>query len=268
MKLGVGVMNEEMKIIARLRRRLESARASVMLEFAVVAPLAIAVVCFAADFTRILRTEQQLEIATRVMADVECHMVAYEKDVKSPSAAAKKVGKYYLLKIANVVDDFQRVKVKGGVKTTPNPFSVGITYIDKFLKGNCFEDSPILKLLCKMLGSMVNFLTFRTFDYLTNVSPRDREIYITSTAVIPTLLPSFCYSWWGDMGKKESVIGVGQFAPDRKDANAMATAWADSMNIVSDRRHRVYCHMPVIDTAPIAPETYVRHIMSWFKKWL
>lgn len=261
-------MNEDTKIIARLRRRLESARASVMLEFAIVAPLAIAVVCFAADFTRILRTEQQLEIATRVMADVESHMIPYEKDAKSPSGAAKKVGKFYLLRIAKVVDNTDRVLVKGGAKVVRNPFSVVVDGMNSFFDGSFFEDSPILKLLCKIVGKVVNFLTFRTIDYLTNVAPRDREIYITSTAVIPTLLPKFCYAWWGSIGKKEDFIGVGQFAPDRKDADAMASAWSDSMDIVFDKRHRVYCHMPVIDTAPIAPETYIRHVMSWFKKWL
>ena len=261
-------MRKDEDILRSLKRRLESARASVMLEFALVAPLAIAVVCFAADFTRILRTEQQLEIATRVMADVESHMVAYGKDVVSPSSEAKHVGKYYLKDIAKVVDSTDNVKVKGGVKTTPNPFSIAISYIDQFLKGDFFEDSPILKLLCKIVGTIVNFLTFRTLDYLTNVAPRDREIYITSTAVIPTLLPTYCYSWWGAMHRKESSIGVGQFAPDRSNADAMATAWSSSMDIVSNRRHRVYCHMPVIDTAPIAPETYVRRVMSWFKKWL
>ena len=70
------------------------------------------------------------------------------------------------------------------------------------------------------------------------------------------------------MERNQEWIGIGQFAPDRKSAGAMATAWSDSMNIVSNKRHRVYCHMPVIDTAPMAPETYIRHVMSWFKKWL
>lgn len=261
-------MRKEEDILKRLKRRLESARASVMLEFAFVAPLAIVVVCFAADFTRILRTEQQLEIATRVIADVESHMVAYGKDVKSPSSEAKTVGKYYLKNIAKVVDDIDNVKVKGGVKTTPNLFADALEGMNKFFDGDYVEDSPILKLLCKIVGGIVKFITFGTLDYLTNVAPRDKEIYVTSTAVIPTLLPKYCYSWWGAMHRKEAFIGVGQFAPDRKNADAMAHAWSDDMNIVSDRRHRVYCHMPVIDTAPIAPETYVRRVLSWFKKWL
>ena len=53
----------------RIVRRLASARASVMFEFALVAPLVVMTAVFAADFTRILRTEQQLEIATRLAAD-------------------------------------------------------------------------------------------------------------------------------------------------------------------------------------------------------
>ena len=41
----------------KLRRRLAGERAAVMLEFAFVAPLVVLTVAFAADFTRILRTE-------------------------------------------------------------------------------------------------------------------------------------------------------------------------------------------------------------------
>ena len=261
-------MRKDEDILRRLKRRLESARASVMLEFAFVAPLAIVVVCFAADFTRILRTEQQLEIATRVMADVESHKVAYGSDVKSPSMEAKNVGKHYLKGIAMVVNDTGNVKVKGGAKLTPNPLVSVVKDLDDMLKGKYFEDSPVINLLFKIVGLAANFLTFRTLDYVTNIPPRNREVYVTSTAVIPTLLPKFCYSWWGSMKRGQEYIGVGQFAPDRQNADSPAHAWSEDMDIVSDRRHRVYCHMPVIDTAPIAPETYVRRVRSWFKKWL
>ena len=64
-------VKSEDDILRRLKRRLASARASVMFEFALVAPLVVMTAVFAADFTRILRTEQQLEIATRLAADVE-----------------------------------------------------------------------------------------------------------------------------------------------------------------------------------------------------
>jgi len=266
-------MEKDDEILKRLKRRLESARGSVVLEFALVAPLAIAVICFAADFTRILRTEQQLEIASRVMADVESHMVDYDNDTTTPTSEAKYVGKYYLKEIAKVVkvvdgdiNDF--VYVKGGVETTRNLLSVAIADLNDMLNGRFFDDSPILNLLFKIVGTVANFLTFRTLDYLTKIAPRDREVRVTTAAVIPTLLPTYCYSWWGTMSRKQALIGVGQFAPNRKKPDAMAHAWSDDMNIVSDKRHRVYCHMPVIDTAPIAPATYIRHVKSWFSKWL
>ena len=70
-------VKSEDDIVRRLKRRLASARASVMFEFALVAPLVVMTAVFAADFTRILRTEQQLEIATRLAADVEAHMANY-----------------------------------------------------------------------------------------------------------------------------------------------------------------------------------------------
>ena len=91
-------MSEERKMLRRLVTRLKSARASVMLEFAFVAPLVAVTAIFAADFTRILRTEQQLEIATRLAADVESHMADYYGSGASPSSAAKNVGKEYLVR--------------------------------------------------------------------------------------------------------------------------------------------------------------------------
>ena len=112
---------EEEKTLRCLRRRLGSARASVMLEFAFVAPLAVSLVVFAADFTRILRTEQQLEIATRLAADVEAHMADYYANGKSPGAAAKNVGKYYLADVAQGVDGGGDDYVKGGCSRVNNP---------------------------------------------------------------------------------------------------------------------------------------------------
>ena len=53
-------------ILRKLAGRLKSARASVMFEFALMTPFIVMLAAFAADFTRILRTEQQLEIAARL----------------------------------------------------------------------------------------------------------------------------------------------------------------------------------------------------------
>ena len=45
-------MKSEDDILRRLKRRLRGARASVMLEFAFIAPLAMVTIVFAADITR------------------------------------------------------------------------------------------------------------------------------------------------------------------------------------------------------------------------
>ena len=74
----------------RVLRRLFGERATVMLEFAFVAPLAIIVAVYAADIMRILRTEQQLEIATRLAADVEAHMADYYAGGKTPGEVVVK----------------------------------------------------------------------------------------------------------------------------------------------------------------------------------
>jgi hypothetical protein len=51
--------------------------------------------------------------------------------------------------------------------------------------------------------------------------------------------------------------------PSRNGGSA-ATAW--SLKINDKKRHRVYCYMPVMDSVPVAPETYVRKFKSWCAK--
>ena len=113
-------------MMKRLRRRLESTRATVMLEFAFVAPLAVAVAVFAADFTRILRTEQQLEIASRLAADVEAHMADYYGKGACPSSQAKSVAKYYLVDVAHVAKGVGDVYIKGSSNVIKNPISYAV----------------------------------------------------------------------------------------------------------------------------------------------
>ncbi|MBP1589987.1 MAG: pilus assembly protein [Kiritimatiellae bacterium] len=258
-------MNEERAILGRLLRRLRGERASVMFEFAVVAPLAMMVAVFAADFTRVLRTEQQLEIATRLAADVEAHMADYHGDGKTPSAAAKGVAKYYLADVAHVVDGVRDVYVKGDVTVIKNPISFAVAEVAKFLDGKSFgdNDNVFLKLVGKILGGIMNFVTFRTVRYLTDIIPHDREVRITTAAYIPTILPAGAYEWLGLPERGGGKIGVGQFTFDLEGGNA-ATAWNLDINV--KKRHRTYCFMPVIDSVPMAPETYVRKFKAWCAK--
>lgn len=248
-------------------RRLCGERATVMLEFAFVAPLVLVVGIYAADITRILRTEQQLEIATRLAADVEAHMADYYGNGKTPSAAAKNVAKRYLVDVAQVTDSAGNVYIKGDSYCVKNLVSMIVDWIDKFIKGESVSDDNVfLQLIGKVLGGLMNFVTFRTVNYITDVIPHDRAVKISTAVYVPTILPPAAYSaislpqrGGGGGGK----IGVGQFAPDLEGGNA-ATAWNLKLN--EKKRHRVYCYMPVMDSVPVAPETYVRKLKSWCAK--
>ena len=248
----------------RLLRRLESARASVMLEFAFVAPLVVMVAVFAADFTRILRTEQQLEIASRLAADVEAHEADYYGKGASPSSPAKSVAKYYLADVAHVVSGVNDVYIKGKCNVIKNPISYAVDKVNQFLKGEAFsEDNVFLNLVGKILGGLMNFITFRTVNYITDVIPHDREVRVSSAAYVQTILPPGSYGWLGLVDRSSGKIGVGQFAYDLEGGVA-ATAWNYKLNTA--KRHRVYCFMPVMDAVPMAPETYVRSFKSWCAK--
>ena len=254
-------------MLKRLGRRLKSARATVMLEFAFVAPLVAIVAIFAADFTRILRTEQQLEIANRLAADVEAHAADYHGDRDSPGSAAKNVSKRYLVEVAKVTTDTKLVYTKGNHGVIRNPISVAIDNVSKFLTGSFDDGSLALQILGKIFGAVVDFLTFRTERYLTEIVPHDREVWTTTAVYISTILSADMYEILGLAKHRDGYIGVGQFTPDLTSSSSAATAW--SLTLEPRKRHRVYCYMPVIDSVPVAPVTYVRKFKSWCasKNW-
>ncbi|MBR0403627.1 MAG: pilus assembly protein [Eggerthellaceae bacterium] len=261
-------MKSEDDILRRLKRRLVSARASVMFEFAVVAPLIVATIAFAADFTRILRTEQQLEIATRLAADVEAHMADFYSKGASPGSPAKNIAKNYLVDVAHVATSTQKVLMKGGAGVVENFLTEAVEYLRSIVNGEKFEDSGwFWKLVGKILGGLINFVSFRTFNYLIDVIPHDRWVWISTATYIPTVLPAEAYSWLPMPSQKGGQIGVAQFT-ENLEGNALASAWSLKLN--PKKRHRVKCYMPVIDSVPVAPKTYVRAFKSWCakQKWL
>ncbi len=255
---------EEEKIAKRLNRRLGGERATVMLEFAFMAPLVMMTTAFAADFTRILRTEQQLEIATRLAADVEAHKADYYSKAATPSSETKKVSKFYLVKVAQVAVHYEKVYLKGGYDTIKNPISFAVGKVNDFMNGKAFSDSNVfLNIIGKVLGGLMNFVTFRTVNYITDVIPHDKEIWVSSAAYIPTVLPPSAYKWLGIAGHQKGEIGIAQMTTDLEGGKA-ATAW--NLRLNPRKRHRVYCYMPVIDSVPLAPQTYVRIVKSWCAK--
>ena len=262
-------MKRDDDILRRLVRRLKSTRASVMLDFAFVAPFVTTVAIFSADFTNILRTEQQLEIAARLMADVEAHMADYHGKAKSPSSETKTIGKHYLRDYAQITPSIEDIYVKGSCDTVKNPISVAVAWIDKFFKGQVFSDEGgsvgkfFVNVLGKILGGIANFVSFRTIRYLTDVVPHDREVKVSCAAYIPTILPAAAYKTLSLPTRSADKIGVAQFTPDLE---GKVAAKAGDFKINAASRHRVYCYMPVVDSAPVAPETYVRVFKSWCSK--
>ena len=260
---GMAIMNDE-SMARRLARRLGGERATAMLEFAFMAPFVVMTVAFVADFTRILRTEQQLEIATRLAADVEAHMADYYGKLPCPSSAAKRVAKFYLVDVANVVESTDDVYMKGTCKVVGNPVSALMDQVRGFLDGSTFNESNVfLTLLGKILGGLMHFITFGTVNYILDVVPHDREVMITTAAYIPTVLPAEAYEWIGVGGRDGGRIGVAQMTADLK-GGVGTTAW--NLKVDGANRHRVYCCMPVMDSVPIAPRTYVRQFKAWCAK--
>jgi hypothetical protein len=261
-------VKREEDILRRLTRRLKSARASVMLEFALFAPLIVTTAIFAADFTRILRTEQQLEIAARLGADLEAHLADYYGDEDRPGATTKLITKSYLVDIAKIGTHVNQTYMKAKYDTIKNPLSVLAHVADELLKGKSFDgdgqDSvtkAILKILGKVLGGIGNVLSFRTFNYITDVASHDRQVGVTVAAYVPTVLPlQKFYSRFSLPTRQTGKIGVGQFTEDLE-GNAVASMAGLKLN--EEARHRVYCHMPVVDAVPVAPKTYVRILKSW-----
>ena len=288
-------MDAENKILARLKRRLLGERGAVMLEFAFVAPLVFMLMVFATDFTRILRTEQQLEIAARLAADIESHMATTDEDWTSPGAVTKLVAKSYLVDIARVAESTEHVYMKGDHMMVFNLVSEAVDgLVSLATKGVSFNSDSkvavivenVLNLIAKVLGKVIDVLTFRTDRYITRIFPRDREIRVTMAAYIPTILPAAMYRSFG-YGDHTDVmyLGAWQSAPNLVMSNHK-TPWlylgvnpieqgrsvmsfvtnqgnASDLVLVENLRHRVYCYMPVMDSAPIAPETYVRVFWTW-----
>ena len=259
-RMGIHGIREK-AIARRAWRRVFGERASVMFEFAIMTPFIVMLAAFAADFTRILRTEQQLEIAARLGADVEAHMADFHGGQDCPSREAKTIAKTYLVKSAQVQTNMGYVYMKGEAKVVRNPVSYVVAEAKKFLDGEGVgSDNWFVKLLGKVLGGIANLLTFGTFAYVTDVMPHDRQIQVSMAASIPTILPKEGYEWFGWTEPDKGRIGVWQCAYD---LDGDGTTWIGGLTVNPAARHRVYCVMPVMDSAPIASKTYVRVIMAW-----
>ncbi len=260
------------KIFERLLRRIRSPRGTVFLEFAMFAPLAVILMCFAFDFTRILRVEQQLEIGARAMADLETHWAKMSYDGSPPAQTfprmkSKKLVKTYL---ASTIPGLQpgNFYCKAFADYVPG-IQKPIGYILDFINGTTAEGTHwVLKLISKILKAALNIFTLKTHQYFTAIVPRDRQLKVSFSATMPTLLPRRFYNVLGFASPTpvKTDTGLATISQLRQKVNYSATPGQSTLN--PNERERFYCVMPVMDSAVQPPVTYARQIKGVFNKYI
>lgn len=241
-----------------VRRRLRSTRATAYIEFAVMVPIFLFALLFAADFTRILYVEQQVEIATRALCDVESHLRPGAR--ACPGQPAKSVVRTYLAealaKEGLVSRNGRRensVYCKGSVAAQQGPIHTALNAVIGFLKGD--TKNKFMQLLGKALGKGVDIITLGTTRYMTEVFPTDKVVKTTVSVYVQPTFPFHPFTIFGRHHPASRTMLVPAVAPRGGDSKT--------------ERVRYYCHMPSMDTATVAPSTVIRqHIVPIFGKWL
>ena len=263
-----------------LERRLVSAKGTVYFEFAVMMPIVMTVIFFAADFMRVLYCEQQLEIASRALCDVQCHMTPGDpvNDKIIPASRSKAPVRQYLFNVL-VKEGLGRtdrepainaVYCRAKVDRIKTVFSGVFDPIIQFFKGDPgskYIDNPFVKLIGKFLGKATDFLTFRTDKYFTELLDRDRCV---KASVSVSILPMVPNGYWTFFGRKhsggEGKTGSILIVPFQLRLSGKVAEY--NRSVVPGYRDRYYCTMPLMDTTPMSPATYVKMMKKKFKKFL
>lgn len=283
-------MNGEKNILAKLRRRLRSARGTVFLEFAVVAPMAVGLVVFAADFTSILFAEQQTEICARATADIESHMNHFmpvnatpaQLRMDGPGRVAKTMVKPYLAEVLGL-DGAKAgafVYCKGETKPVPGIAHM-FSYVNGFFDGTVFKNTKlgiVGNIFGRIFGGALSLITLGTHAYLLEIPAHDRLVRMSVSVRVPTLMPRRLYAFFSCPGadRREGVHApwslVAQFRnpyPDEQvTTNGVKVARGAQWTMEPDfsLRERYYCTMPLLDTVPVPPRTFVMKMSSVFGK--
>ena len=257
-----------------LGRRLKSSGGNAYLEFVVIVPLALYLIFFAVDFVRILYCEQQLEIASRVLADCESHMIpANVKKLKeypnlpnpdSPHTFGKLAVRQYLLDVLQ----------KEGLETDDRVYCRGWIYPQKglaqgvfrpildFLNGEGDSLGPAVKIIGKIFKTALDIVTMGTDRYFTDILPTDRCAMTSVSVMVKPLVPFGAYTYFGRRSPTGLMLIV-QAAPSLSGGAA-----SFNRDLLDDKRERYYCHMPVLDTHPLAVVTYIRKLKQVFGRFL
>lgn len=253
----------EARLKSLLMRRLRSTRGTAYLEFAFVMPLVVMTMCFAVDFTRHLYVEQQVEIASRALCDVESHLIPGKRK-GCPGRPAKIVVRNYLaeslknegLRSAN------DVYLKGDVTLQKGPLHVIVDTIFGKIDAMKESDTWIVQLLGKILSFALSLVTMNTQLYLSETFRTDKIVRTSASAYVDTLIPSKVYGFFGGDYSRAMIPA---YAP-----RLGGDAAAYNRPLVEDARVRAYCHMPSMETATLAPPTYIRKLtqIPLLKSWL
>ncbi len=243
----------------RLLRRLRSTRGSAYLEFAFVMPLVVMTMFFAADFMRCLYVEQQVEISSRALCDIESHLKTANK---SPRAKGKQIIDSYLkvaLKDAYIEASAgkSRIYCRGAVVAQSGLIQAAVNGISNGISALEGDKNAFVRLLGKFIKGVVKFVTMNTLTYVTNVIASDRVVKTSVSAYVRSVIPGeACY-----FGAGENWYAIPAYAPRLGGDKA-----AYDRPLLANRRVRYYCYMPHMDTCALAQPTYIRDVENFCEK--
>ncbi len=250
---------EEARARRILMRRLTGARGSVFLEFALVAPLAVAVVCFTMDFAYLMRLRQQLEICSRFAADVESVCAsAYCGSQKGTVITASSVratlrsylhyaAKHELTQhpLSSTNEIFIRYRQEGMLMTPVGTFLTGEGTALLEAKDLGGVGEAIMKIFSKALSTILDIVSFRTVRYLTYPIAADYMVGACVSAKAQTLIPASVYDFLGAGGVGLDKTKGFVVLPERH---------------TEEKIYRYFCYMPNRDPVGKRPDTYISYV--------
>lgn len=257
-----------------LKRRVRSSRGSVYLELAVIIPVFLLTFAFAADFTRILYVEQQLEIGSRLLCDIESHLKPGARDHNGKgSGCPGRIGKlavraYLTEALANegLVEQAgylgNSVYCRGSYYTQAGLIHTAIDFISEKMMGDPKISNAFVRMMQRVFAKAVDFFTMGTYRYLTDVFPTDKGVKTSVSVIIKPFAPKWLYTVFGRHTSDGKML-IAPFAPRLEGGIANF-----KRPISKTERVRYYCHLPSLDTAPVAPATFVRKLKTIFGAWM
>ena len=267
--------NVERRVKERLKRRLRSTRGTAYLEFCVFAPIILFTFLFAADFTRVLYVEQQVEIASRILCDIECHLRPGARDTNGvknsgcPGRPGKMVVRKYLSEalakeglFSNGGDPAGSVYCKGSYFNQVGPLHKLHELITRVINHQEEIKNLFFRILATIFGTFVKVITLGTVAYATDYVETDKVVKTSVSVLIQPVAPFADCRFFGRYDD-EGVMLIPAAA-----ARLGGNVFNYNRPLSKTERLRYYWHMPSLDTLPLAPFTCVRRLTKVFGKWI